>query len=88
MPSDGAREESVPAPLTRVHTAVLKSGLQPSPEFAKKGLASYSVNVGTKCGHDCTYCSTGTMLRMHPSFKEAGAGHISERPRLFSASSP
>ncbi len=72
MPSDGAREESIPASLTRVHTAVLKSGIQPSPEFAKKGLASYSVNVGTKCGHDCTYCSTGTMLRMHPSFKEAG----------------
>jgi hypothetical protein len=30
------------------------------------------VKVGTKCDHDCTYCSTGTMLRMHPSFKEAG----------------
>lgn len=30
------------------------------------------MNVGTKCGHDGTYCSTGTMLRMHPSFKVAG----------------
>lgn len=55
-----------------MHTTTLRSGIQPSPEFAKKGLARYAVNVGTKCGHDCTYCSTGTMLRMHPSFKEAG----------------
>jgi DNA repair photolyase len=61
-----------PAPLTRVHTTTLRPDVQPSPEFAKKGLASYAVNVGTKCGHDCTYCSTGAMLRMHPSFKEAG----------------
>lgn len=56
---------------TRVHTTTLKSGIQRSPEFAKKGLASYAVNVGTKCGHDCTYCSTGAVLRMHPSFKTA-----------------
>jgi len=35
-------------------------------------LASYAVNVGTKSGHDCTCGSTGTMLRMHSSFKEVG----------------
>jgi len=28
-------------PLTRVHTTTLRSGIQPSPEFAKKGLASW-----------------------------------------------
>jgi DNA repair photolyase len=55
-----------------VHTTTLKTGIQPSPEFEKKGLASYAVNVGTKCGHDCTYCSTGAMLFRHPSFKAAG----------------
>jgi DNA repair photolyase len=59
-------------PGIRLHFAKLKSGISPTPEFAKKGLASYSINVGTKCGHDCTYCSTGAMLRMHFSFKEAG----------------
>ena len=71
MTGSDADVESIPSPLTRVHITTLRSGIQPSPEFAKKGLASYAVNVGTKCGHDCTYCSTGTMLRMHPSFKEA-----------------
>ena len=74
MTSNDAPKESIPASLTRVHTAVLKSGIQPSPEFAKKGLASYSVNVGTKCGHDCTYCSTGTMLRMQTSLALSAPG--------------
>jgi DNA repair photolyase len=54
-----------------VRTTTLRSSIA-SYRFAKKGLASYAVNVGTKCGHVCTFCSTGTMLRMHPSFKEAG----------------
>src|SRR5208283_4459095 len=64
--------DTAPAAVTREHITTLKTGIQRSEEFEKKGLASYAVNVGTKCGHDCTYCSTGTMLRMHPSFKEAG----------------
>jgi DNA repair photolyase len=72
MATGNTDHDATPSLLTRVHTTTLRSGIQPSPEFAKKGLASYAVNVGTKCGHDCTYCSTGTMLRMHPSFKEAG----------------
>ena len=37
--------------VTSVRTTTLRSGIQPSLEFAKKGLASYAVNVGTKCGH-------------------------------------
>jgi len=56
----------------RIHTTNLKTGIQKTPEFERKGLAAYSVNVGTKCGHGCTYCSSGAMLRMHPSFKQAG----------------
>jgi DNA repair photolyase len=72
MTLNDAHKESISAPLTRVNTTTLRSGIQPSPEFAKKGPASYTVNVRTKCGHDCTYCSAGTMLRMHPSFKEVG----------------
>ena len=58
--------------VTRAHTTTLKTGVEPSTEFEKKGLARYAVNVGTKCGHDCTYCSTGSVLRMHDSFKAAG----------------
>ena len=37
-----------------------------------KMLACYAVNAGMKCGHDCLYCSTGAMLRMHRIFKEIG----------------
>jgi DNA repair photolyase len=53
----------------RNHTYRLKSGITRSKEFEKKGLACFSINPGTKCGHDCLYCSTGAMLRMHPSFR-------------------
>ena len=55
-----------------VHEYLLLGGISKTPEFEKKGLASFAVNVGTKCGHDCLYCSTGPMLRTHPSFKATG----------------
>ena len=50
----------------------LKKGIAPSKEFAKKGLAEFAVNVGVRCGHDCTYCSSRATLRMHPAFKKIG----------------
>jgi DNA repair photolyase len=50
----------------------LGGGIRPSPEFAKKRLAQYAVNVGLRCGHDCTYCSSRAMLRCHSAFKEHG----------------
>ena len=60
--------------MTRVttYTYPLGSGIRPTPEFAKKKLADFAVNVGLKCAHDCTYCSTGAMLRTHKAFKELG----------------
>ena len=54
------------------YTFRLGSGIKPSPEFAKKGLAQYAVNVGLRCGHDCTYCSSRAMLRCHKAFGEIG----------------
>ena len=56
----------------RIHYKELKSGISRTPEFEKKKLASYAVNIGTKCGHGCLYCSTGAMLRMHKLFRECG----------------
>jgi DNA repair photolyase len=52
----------------RTHQYPLKTGISRTPEFEKKGLATHAVNVGTKCGHNCLYCSTGVVLRMHRSF--------------------
>ena len=51
---------------------MIGGGIRPSPEFAKKGLAQFAVNVGLRCGHDCTYCSSRAMLRCHTAFKEIG----------------
>jgi len=56
----------------RTHEVELTGGIRRTREFERKKLAEFSVNVGTKCGHDCYYCSAGALLRMHPSFKEAG----------------
>ena len=56
----------------RVHHYRLKAGINKTPEFEKKKLASFAVNCGIKCGHDCRYCSTGAMLRMHEGFKACG----------------
>lgn len=56
----------------RNHIYPLATGIARTPEFERKGLASYAVNCGCKCGHDCTYCSTGAMLRMHPAFRKHG----------------
>ena len=56
----------------KTYQATLKSGIIRTKEFEKKGLAQFSVNVGTRCGHQCLYCSTPSLLRMHSSFKQAG----------------
>jgi len=56
----------------KVHHYTLKTGITRTPEFEKKGLATYAVNVGTKCGHNCLYCSTGAVLRAHKSFRVCG----------------
>jgi DNA repair photolyase len=55
----------------RIHTTSLTTGITRTLEFEKKGLCTHAVNTGTKCGHGCSYCSTGALLRMHPSFKAA-----------------
>lgn len=48
----------------------MNKGISASPKFAEKKLAEFAVNVGVRCGHDCTYCSSRAMLRMHPAFKK------------------
>jgi DNA repair photolyase len=54
------------------YTYALGGAIRRSPEFEKKGLAEYAVNVGLRCGHDCTYCSSRAMLRCHTAFKTIG----------------
>ena len=58
--------------VMRNYSYPLGGGIKPSPEFKKKGLAGYAVNVGLRCGHDCTYCSSRAMLRCHAAFQELG----------------
>lgn len=50
----------------------LKEGIRRNTAFEEKGLAQYSANVGTRCSHGCSYCSSRIMLRAHNSFQNAG----------------
>ena len=63
-PTPQQAEAAPDATATREHLCTLKTGITRTREFEKKGLASYAVNCGVKCGHGCRYCSTGAMLRM------------------------
>jgi len=73
---------------TRRHHYPLKGGINRTPEFEKKKLASFAVNCGVKCGHDCLYCSTGAMLRMHPAFKELGEDPFGHGCAIIDTSTP
>jgi DNA repair photolyase len=56
---------------TKVFNVEMKSGIRRTPEFEKKGLAGFAVNVGLRCGHGCEYCSTGALLRTHSWFQHS-----------------
>jgi DNA repair photolyase len=56
----------------KTYTYRMKTGIVRTREFERKGLATHGVNVGLKCGHECTYCSTSTMVRAHNAFKQLG----------------
>ena len=70
------------------YTYPLSSGIRPTPEFAKKKLADYAVNVGLKCAHDCTYCSTGAMLRRHKAFEKLGKSSFDSGYSIIDPSIP
>jgi DNA repair photolyase len=65
-----------------------KNGVSRTKEFEKKGLAQYAVNIGLKCGHSCTYCSTGAMLRVHRAFKELGVSAFDNSYAIIDPSTP
>jgi len=54
---------------TKVFEIEMKSGIRRTPEFEKKGLAGFAVNVWLRCGHGCEYCSTGALVRTHKWFQ-------------------
>jgi DNA repair photolyase len=66
----------------------LKSGIVRTLEFAKKLLAQFAVNTGLKCGHSCTYCSTGTVIRTHKAFKELGLSPFDNNYALVDPDTP
>ena len=72
----------------KVYETTLSTGISRTKEFERKKLAAYAVNVGTKCGHGCEYCSTGALLRMHPSFKAAGRSPFEQGYAIIDPDTP
>jgi len=72
----------------QVYETKLLGGITRTKEFERKKLASFAVNVGTKCGHDCLYCSTGALLRMHRSFVEVGQSPFGHGYAIVDPSTP
>jgi DNA repair photolyase len=72
----------------KVYHTTLKSGITRTKEFEKKKLAQFAVNVGTRCGHQCLYCSTPALLRMHGSFKQAGKNPFDRGYAIIDPSTP
>ncbi len=57
----------------------LKTGINASPEFARKLLADFGVNVGLSCGHNCRFCSSRCLFRHHPAFRHFGLNPYTTR---------
>lgn len=74
--------------MNRDHDYPMKGGITRTIEFEGKKLASFAVNCGIKCSHDCLYCSTGAMLRMHPGFKACGEDPFGFGYSIIDASIP
>jgi len=72
----------------KTYTTTLKSGITRTKEFEKKRLAQYSINVGTRCGHQCLYCSTPSLLRMHKSFKQVGKSPFADGYAIIDPHTP
>lgn len=62
----------------RVYDQPLKEAIRRTKAFERKELAKFAINIGTKCAHGCTYCSSGAVLRCHKSFRE-----VDENPYDF-----
>jgi DNA repair photolyase len=71
-----------------VYETKLKGGITRTKEFERKKLASFAVNVGTKCGHACSYCSTGALLRMHRSFADIGRSSFEDGFAVIDPATP
>ncbi len=66
----------------------LTAGITRTKEFERKRLARFAVNIGTKCGHGCAYCSTGALLRMHRSFVQAGRSSFEQGFSIVDPNTP
>jgi len=69
------------------YACTLKTGITLTPEFERKLLAGFGVNVGLACGHGCTYCSSKALFRCHPVFRQLGVSAFRNRDAIIDGKS-
>jgi DNA repair photolyase len=57
-----------------VYIHKLEAGINETPEFEKKGLATHALNVGLGCGHQCAYCSSPSLRCRLPAYGQMQIG--------------
>lgn len=65
-----------------------KGGITRTKTFEEKGLARFAANCGLKRDHSCTYCSSGTMGRMHEVFKRLGLNPFENHYAILDLNAP
>ena len=65
-----------------------KGGITRTTSFEEKGLAQFAANCGIKCDHSCTYCSSGTMVRMHKVFKRLNLNPFENNYAIIDINTP
>lgn len=65
-----------------------RSVLARSPEFERKGLGTYTAEVGLKCDMACTYCSSSSIYRMNEEFKRIGRTSFTEGFAVIDRNAP
>ena len=66
----------------------MKAGITRTPEFERKGLATHAVNTGIICGHQCAYCSSPSLFRTHPVFRQIGKSPFGTGYCIFDSTTP
>ena len=67
---------------------IFKGGITRATSFEEKGLAQFAANCGIKCDHSCTYCSSGTMVRMHKVFRRLNLNPFENNYAIIDINTP
>jgi DNA repair photolyase len=72
----------------KIYAHPMKAGITRTLEFERKTLATHAVNTGLICGHQCTYCSSPSLFRTLPVFRQIGESPFGTGYCVFDPATP